>query len=48
MKSKVLKLFLKVIYFIFKLQAKDQGKAEAGELYTKLEKVCFSSVTGVR
>uniref|UniRef100_A0A7M4EF21 Citron Rho-interacting kinase n=1 Tax=Crocodylus porosus TaxID=8502 RepID=A0A7M4EF21_CROPO len=31
-----------------KLQkAKDQGKAEAGELYTKLEKVCFSSVTGV-
>lgn len=32
------------MYFIFKLQVKDQGKNEAGELYSKLEKVCCFSV----
>lgn len=32
------------MYFIFKLQVKDQGKNEAGELYSKLEKVCYFSV----
>lgn len=30
--------------FVFKLQVKDQGKNEAGELYSKLEKVCYFSV----
>jgi len=28
------------------LQVKDQGKNEAGELYCKLEKVCYFSVQG--
>lgn len=32
------------MYFIFKLQVKDQGKNEAGELYSKLEKVCYFCV----
>lgn len=32
------------MYFIFKLQVKDQGKNEAGELYSKLEKVCYFNV----
>lgn len=34
------------IYFVFKLQVKDQGKSEAGELYCKLEKVCYFNVVG--
>lgn len=33
-----------LMYFILKLQVKDQGKNEAGELYSKLEKVCYFSV----